>query len=159
MEVFNTIINFSFSNYGPFKDKQTISFKSSNTIKEHQQSLIDLNVLTTICFYGPNGGGKTSIISAIKTFVDLVTYNTNISNNCISDYQTYLRSINCFDSNKPTTFEISFYKNSLYYTYFVSIENNIISQEKFFYKDKNKNNEFVIFDKEKRFFKYWWIRN
>lgn len=143
------ITSFSFDNFGPFSNKQTIDFCSIKNIKTHNDSLIDSLVLPTICFYGPNGGGKTTLIFAIKRFFELVTYNLNFNGSFSSNYSSILESINYFDKSKPINFEINFYEDDFYYTYLLSIENNVIIKEKYFYKKGNKNKkEFIIFDKE-----------
>lgn len=140
------IISFSFSNFGPFKEKQTINFDAIKSIKNHENSLIinkdiDKKFLPVICFYGPNGGGKTAILIALSTFYKIIT----------NDYGfTFYEKLNLFDEKKFLSFEIIFVFDNTFYKYSISINNNkeIIDECFSFAKNKLSNKETILFDRK-----------
>ncbi len=139
------IVSFSFENFGPFKRKQTISFEAIRSIKNHKNSLINNNsvgkkFLPVICFYGPNGGGKTAILAALSTFYKI------ISNSFIFPQER----LNLFDEKKPLSFELLFVIDDIFYKYSISIKNNreIINESFSFKKNKLSNKDSILFDKK-----------
>ncbi|MDE6429403.1 MAG: ATP-binding protein, partial [Malacoplasma sp.] len=121
-------------------------FEAIRSIKNHENSLINNNsvgkkFLPVICFYGPNGGGKTAILLALLTFQKIVL------NNFIFGQEI----LNFFDQNKPLFFEIIFIKNDIFYKYSISIKNNyeIINESFSYSKYKPKNKQIILFDRKK----------
>lgn len=141
------LVSFSFSNFGPFKEKQTIDFDAIKNIKNHQESLIknnsiDKKFLPVICFYGPNGGGKTAILVALSTFHKIIT----------NSYDFFaLEKLNLFDEKKPLWYKIIFVENEIFYKYSILIKNNreIIDETFSFSKNKLSNKETILFDRKK----------
>ena len=56
---------FQIENFGPFLNKETIDLTATR-VTENKDTLIDGKYLPIIGFYGPNGGGKSSILQAIS---------------------------------------------------------------------------------------------
>ena len=142
------LVNFSFSNFGPFKEKQVINFEAIKSIKNHKNSLISNNsvgkrFLPVICFYGPNGGGKTAILAALSTFYKIISN----SNNYIFPQER----LNLFDEKKPLSFELLFVIDDTFYKYSISIKNNreVINESFSFTKNKLTNKETILFDKKR----------
>ena len=69
------IYEFSFSNFRSYRSEATIDF-SAKPITEFQNSLInagDGTSLIPVCVvYGPNGGGKSSALMAVKALRDII---------------------------------------------------------------------------------------
>lgn len=69
------LLKYSVQNYKCFQEKETISFKakkiSENSNKQY--SLLKNDILPIISIYGPNGGGKTSLIESISVLKDIVS--------------------------------------------------------------------------------------
>ena len=70
-EVMNMIYEFTFENYRSYRHEATIDF-TAKPINEFEQSLINgsngQKLLPVCAIYGPNGGGKSSVIMAISEF-------------------------------------------------------------------------------------------
>ena len=61
---------FSFSNYKSFKKEAFLDF-TAECIKDHEKSIIKDKVdgerfLPVIVIYGPNGGGKSTVLEALR---------------------------------------------------------------------------------------------
>ena len=68
------ICEFSFSNFRSFKNEAVLDF-SARPIKEIEDSLInaDKMLFLPVCvIYGPNGGGKSSVLMALKTLQEII---------------------------------------------------------------------------------------
>lgn len=68
------IYEFSFSNFRSYRKEATIDF-SAKPISEFENSLIcgnGTNLLPVCVIYGPNGGGKSGVLMAIKSLQNIV---------------------------------------------------------------------------------------
>lgn len=74
-EVMNMIYEFTFENYRSYRHEATIDF-TAKPINEFEQSLINgsngQKLLPVCAIYGPNGGGKSSVIMAISELRSMV---------------------------------------------------------------------------------------
>ncbi|MDO5399239.1 MAG: AAA family ATPase, partial [bacterium] len=66
----------TFSNYKSFKDEVMLDFIPEN-INEHKESLItdtkdNERFLPVIVLYGPNGGGKSTVLEVLSTVRDII---------------------------------------------------------------------------------------
>lgn len=68
------LLKYSVQNYKCFQEKETISFKAKKISEKSnkQYSLLKNDILPIISIYGPNGGGKTSLIESISILKDIV---------------------------------------------------------------------------------------
>lgn len=69
------IYEFSFDNYRSYKNEATIDF-TAKPINEFEKSLITakggVNLLPVCAIYGPNGGGKSSVLMALHSLRNIV---------------------------------------------------------------------------------------
>ncbi len=76
------ILKYSVENFKCFQEKETINFqakKISENSDAGQYFLLDNDVLPIISIYGPNGGGKTSLIESFSSLKDIVINGTIIN--------------------------------------------------------------------------------
>ena len=72
------LIQFSFSNYKSFKEEAFLDLVAE-PIKENEKSLIvdksdGERLLPVIAIYGPNGGGKSTVLEALSYLRTLVLH-------------------------------------------------------------------------------------
>ena len=68
------ICEFSYSNFRSFKNEAVLDF-SAKPIKEIEDSLINIDemLFLPVCvIYGPNGGGKSSVLMALKILQEII---------------------------------------------------------------------------------------
>lgn len=69
------LVQFSFKNYGPFKEEAVFDMRAVKAYKEHPHTLIDVPkgdpLLKVVAIYGANASGKTCFTDAYSCFVHL----------------------------------------------------------------------------------------
>ena len=71
------LLSYSIKNWKSIKEKITLDLRAKS-IKDHIQNknhLLDGNILPISVIYGPNGGGKSSIMESISFFVNDILKN------------------------------------------------------------------------------------
>ena len=116
------LLNFSVENYKSIKKQVTLDFRKLFR-DDFESSLIKGKGLPLSVIYGPNGGGKSTILDAIFTLVMVVNdrlENTShyIRNNVINTGIKIIPFLldDC-SRNNPTKFEIIFEINEIQYKY------------------------------------------
>jgi hypothetical protein len=123
------IINFSVKNFGPIKDKQTLSFEADKSthledayvIKAGKRRLLKLALI-----YGANASGKTTLLKALDFLRDLVLYPEDKKTN-VFDFDPFL-----FDTKTPeesSLISIEFIQNEIKYFYEVEFMKKAIVKE------------------------------
>jgi len=136
------LISFSIQNFGPIKDKQTLSFEADKSkhlddyyvISANGQRLLKLGLI-----YGANASGKTTILNALDFLRTLILY-PKIQKTETFDFEPFL-----FDDNTPqqnTIFEIEFIQNNIRYFYEVRLNKKAIISEELYTYNPNKINIF-----------------
>ncbi|ACE85172.1 AAA family ATPase [Cellvibrio japonicus] len=77
------LIEFSVANFRSFKERQTLSLtkangqelSDTNTFRVEADHALDL--LKSTAIYGPNAGGKTNLLLAVRTMKDIVLHSAN----------------------------------------------------------------------------------
>lgn len=151
------IINISVTNFGPIRERQTISFEAKKYDDLENYYIIEplkgLRLLKLIFLYGANASGKTTMLNAIEFLRDIVL-NPFDKKNEKFDYNPFL-----FDNNSinlDSTIEINFVHKSKKYSYSVTFNKKVISQETLlvfnpnkatvFKRTTNANNNFTEID-------------
>ena len=92
------IIKFSVKNFGPIKDKQTLSFEADKSIHLEDAYVIKAGkrrLLKLALIYGANASGKTTLLKALDFLRDLVLYPEDKKTN-VFDFDPFL-----FDTKTP----------------------------------------------------------
>ena len=150
------LLQFSVENFQCLKNKTTLNMLAAN-LAEYKDSLIDNNVLPIASIYGPNGGGKTTLLKAFYTMQSLIAKPFNYLGGIqLNEHQTVIGMPIIpfkFDSatlNKPTNFEIFLKLNSIEYKYSISTFQNKIVSESLYAKNLHVKNARIklIFNRE-----------
>lgn len=149
------LIQFSVTNFQCLKEKTTLDMRSV-TLSDHKKSLINGRLLPLASIYGPNGGGKTTMLKAFSTLQALIIKHFNVVGGMkfINDAPVIGLSIQPFkfdevSKNSPTEFEVYIELENLEYKYYISILNNKIVEESLHYKKFNSKIIKSIFEREK----------
>jgi len=131
------LLQFSVENFQSIKKRMTLDMLSvqGKAIEEHKESLINGKVLPKAVIYGPNGGGKSTMIRAFQTMQALVAryfqrrggifVNQSLPSVFIMPFK--------FDDEsraKPTVFEVFIGLGKFQYKYGMAVaQNGAIKQE------------------------------
>ncbi|MDD2215698.1 MAG: AAA family ATPase [Eubacteriales bacterium] len=92
------IVNFSIKNFGPIRDRQTLSFEADKSTHLEDAYIIKagkLRLLKVALFYGPNASGKSAILEALEFLRKLVLFPANQKTESL-DFEPFL-----FDQKTP----------------------------------------------------------
>ena len=141
------LIQFSVENFQCFKEKVTLDMTAYKGLSEFKDNLINNNYLPLATIYGPNGGGKTTVIKAFSALQKLLLNSVGgFPFNVPLDILPFK-----FDSisiNNPTEFEIVLLINNKEYFYKISIFKGEITYESLFEKE-NKVRKKLVFVRNK----------
>ena len=132
------LINFSVENFGPIRDKQTLSFEAQKSSHLEDEYVIYANGLRLLKFaiiFGANASGKSTIIEALRFLYDLILY----PNEKKSDELIFTPFL--FDETsdkKNTILSIDFLQNDARYYYSVEFNRTHIVSEELFLIGKNE---------------------
>ena len=139
------ILKYSVENFKCFQEKETINFKAkkiSENSDAGQYFLLDNDVLPIISIYGPNGGGKTSLIESFSSLKDIVI-NGTIINGKVFDFLK-----NKINFEKDIKWQIDFIeKDKSIYKYELHFNQEITFESLF-------KNDDLIFERNKGNFKF-----
>ena len=167
------IYEFNFKNFRSYKSSTGIDF-TAKPIGEFKESLImqkaDNSELLPVCvIYGPNGGGKSSVLFAllalrniiIEPLVQMVfmkNKNEKLASLSIEELQDTIKPIAIGDeyykwdlkcSNEPTEFSILFSMGNHKYRYEISLLKNIIYEENLFFENLETGDMCSIFERDR----------
>ena len=134
------IINFSVQNFGPIKDKQTLSFEADKSEHLEDYYIIESNglrLLKMALIYGANASGKTTILKALDFLRSLILAPKNKKTDEFV-FEPFLFSPDTPKQN--TVLSIEFIQNKVRYFYQVEFfKKAIVKEELNFYKPKKAN--------------------
>ncbi|MCL1944582.1 MAG: ATP-binding protein [Firmicutes bacterium] len=143
------LLQFSVQNFRSIKERVTLDMQAldGRSIKEHKDSLIAGNTLPVVAIYGPNGGGKTTLLLAFRAMQFFVTKMfENYGGGQLSQVPPNLCIPFWFDNeskNKPTCFEVVIELQNIQYKYGFDVFNNVIKKEYLYKREKNSEIELL----------------
>ena len=161
------IYEFNFKNYRSYKNEATIDF-TAKPISEFDNSLIrvDENVkLIPVCaIYGPNGGGKSSVLMALCSLRNIVVEpilqlafmkkkNEELAETTINQLREGISERHIESSfykwdeqskDEPTEYSILFQMENYKYRYELSVFNDVIYMENLYYETEEGEIEAVF---------------
>ena len=121
------LIEFTFENFKCYRDMTTFQMEA-DALSEHKQSVIRSDagaILPVAVIYGPNGGGKSSVLQALECLCDYVTWPYYVLRQRIKGK---VPAITCnpyaFDDtsiDEPTVFRAIFFTKGHTYRYVLSV--------------------------------------
>lgn len=166
------IYEFDFKNFRSYKSIAGIDF-TAKPIGEFKSSLINVDkntdLLPVCAVYGPNGGGKSSVLFALLALRNIVieplvqmifmnSKNEKLSSMSIEELKNTVKistienSYYKFDDvscNIPTEFSVLFSINNRKYRYEIILLKNIIQKENLFYEDLITGQMYSVFERER----------
>lgn len=151
------ICQFSFKNFKSYKNETIFDFQAA-TLAEFEDSLIKTEKATSLLpvsvIFGPNGGGKTSLLQALSCLINLVVKPINqLGKN--SKSMIFQHYVPCepflFDgasSESPTEFNIYFRTKKNEYRYYISVFQDKIVSEYLYRKTIGGKKAATIFERE-----------
>jgi AAA15 family ATPase/GTPase len=133
------IIEFSVSNFGSIREKQTLSFEATkdNTLEEYYtfEPIPKLRLLKLAMIFGPNASGKSTVLKALEFLRDLVKNPAQNNSDRIS-FEPFM--LDSYSDNQPSTIELSFIQDSIKYIYYVQFNQECILLESLHYSPKGR---------------------
>ena len=150
------IQEFSFGNFRSFKDIQTLDLSAAkikskekvidenNVIKGNNNE--DVSFLKSKAIYGANASGKSNIVKAFGSFIQIVRTSVKDEKilNLIESYRLSTET-----ENEPTFFQIIFWHKNTKYRYGFEADNKNITAEWLYGKPKDRELPFFIRDNQK----------
>ncbi len=138
------ILEYSVENFKSIVTEETLNFKAKK-ISNNSSGLLPGNILPSIVVYGPNGGGKTSLLESIHLLKDILTPGLPINDFFYENIKAFKNRLH---SNEPIIWNITIQSPSkTIYKYFLKI-NNDFEEEKLSIVDKKSKKEMLIFHKK-----------
>lgn len=132
------IICFSIQNFGPIKDKQTLSFEADKSTHLEDAYIIYVGktrLLKLALIYGANASGKTTILEALDFLRQLVLFPEDKKTDSL-DFEPFLFDANT--PNQPSVLSLDFFQKQVRYSYEIEfIKKAIVREELNFYSSKN----------------------
>lgn len=129
------LCQFSFQNYKSYKNETTFDFQAAS-IPEFEETLLTDdkadNLLPVGVIYGPNGGGKTSLLQAFACLVSTVvkpiaTLEKNRQSTILQQASPRIPfKLDSTSMEDPTVFQVFFRAGKNEYQYFLSLTEEII---------------------------------
>ena len=151
------ICQFSFKNFKSFKDETTFDFRADNINELSDTLIVDSDnemLLPVSVIYGPNGGGKTTLLQALSFVINIVVSpiaalgkartNPIIQQSVISE--PFLFDPACHDL--PTEFNLFFRTNGNEYRYYLSIFRGDVVEESLRRRTVTGKKSAILFERE-----------
>lgn len=136
------IVNFSIQNFGPIKEKQTLSFEADKSSQLEDYYVIQTNGLRLLklgLIYGANASGKTTILNALEFLRDLVLEPEEKKTEPL-EFKPFL--LDKISTNLNTIISIEFIQNEIRYFYEVEFNQKAIIKEILNHYNPTKSNVF-----------------
>ena len=165
------LCQFTFENFKSFKNEATLDLHAEK-IKEHEDSLINdphdgMAFLPVISIYGPNGGGKSSVLEAFiylshKVLLPVVMLKANealkgesLENRKMKEFKGFTVDERekhfLFDkrySELPTKFDVLFHVDDIEYRYQLNLLHSDIVEENLYSKNLTTGDIEIVFERD-----------
>jgi AAA15 family ATPase/GTPase len=141
------LLEFKVSNYRSIGEEQTVSLIPAPKQRDHVENIISkgkYQALNAISLYGPNGGGKSNILTAMSLLDRLVNISGRTTSTTKLPYDPFLLREGW--DEKPTGFEISFVIDENRYRYGLEFNASEVKREWLFRKSTGR--EVSLFERE-----------
>jgi AAA15 family ATPase/GTPase len=127
------LCQFTFENFKSFRDEVTLDFQATG-ISEQKDSLLisgskhQKRFLPVTVIYGPNGGGKSGVLEALRSLITYVLWPVRMRDSGLGFIHWSLQDpiirfkLDDESRRRPTKFEVFFRTSSAEYRYFLSLE-------------------------------------
>lgn len=152
------LCQFSFKNFKSYKNETVFDFQAGD-LSESQDTLINDEISKTALLpvsviYGPNGGGKTTLLQALSCLISCVVtpiYELKKNRKKLIIQQKVECEPFAFDENSrnnPTEFNIYFRKNGSEYRYYIALQFDIVVSEYLYRRTLGGKKTAVIYERE-----------
>lgn len=148
------LIEFTFENFKCYRDMTTFQMEA-DALSEHKQSVIRSDagaILPVAVIYGPNGGGKSSVLQALECLCDYVTWPYYVLRQRIKGK---IPAITCnpyaFDDtsiDEPTVFRAIFFTKGHTYRYVLSVREGKVVEEYLHRRKPGKGSTAMLFERD-----------
>lgn len=151
------LCQFGFKNFKSYKNETIFDFQAGE-LSEFKDSLIKVDKATPLLpvsvVYGPNGGGKTTLLQALSCLITMVVFPIHeLKKNRVN--LIVQQKVNCepflYDEksrDEPTEFNLYFRQNGSDYRYYVAIKNDVVISESLFRRGIGAKKSAVLFERE-----------
>ncbi len=137
------IIEFSVSNFGSIREKQTLSFEATkdNTLAQYYtfEPIPKLRLLKLAMIFGPNASGKSTVLKALEFLRDLVKKPAQNNSDTIS-FEPFL--LDSDSDDKTSSMELSFIQEGVKYRYLLTFNQKYILSEILYHSPNGREGKF-----------------
>ncbi len=159
------LCQFAFKNFKSFKDEAFLDFCAEQITDNNESLIIDRDgekFLPIVSIYGPNGGGKSTVLEALGFLRQTIVKPVIASkiNEDISAEEKQILSTSIEETSRekyhkfnelcertPIEFEIQFRTKDIEYRYEISILKNEITRENLYYRLLDNEDVVIIFER------------
>lgn len=132
------LVDFTVKNFRSIRDEQTLSFYAQRQLDRfassiHYPSSNRVGVLASAGIYGANASGKTTVLLALKVFLDFLGESHTLSEgDQIEAYQPY--RLSALRKAQPSAFSVEFVVDHVRYVYEIELDaQRVVSERLDFY--------------------------
>lgn len=134
------LVEFSVENYLSFKDRATFSMLASDDNEHEDTNIITLSdgkrLLKSAVIYGANASGKSNLITAMGFMSSFVYLSQERKPDEPINIEPFALDEN--SKNKPSKFDVIFYKNGVKYAYGLTLTVKDVLEEYLYYFENDK---------------------
>jgi AAA15 family ATPase/GTPase len=152
------LIEFSIANYGPFKERNSLSMVATNYDKKSYEDenvvkdeKFGLRLLKSAAIYGGNATGKSKFLEALA-FMKYFILSSNQNKDRLKKIPMNIFKLDEESEKKPSLFEIHFIHKEKMYHYGFEINSERVLKEWLFMRRTNRQT--IIFEREGNEFTY-----
>lgn len=147
------LLEFTFENFKCYKGEATLSMEAAN-LEEHRDSLIagpgGKDVLPVAVVYGPNAGGKSSVLQALQCMCDIVAKPYFVLRQRASESAKVRCRPYAFDADtreSPTSFCALFSVREYTYRYVLAVRDGVVTEEYLHRRKAGKGATATLFER------------